>query len=451
MKVACPLRSACARPSTLAVFAIVLASSTVFHSQAQVQQSPTAPSPAPSPRTAVPQSTASVTPLRELLDEAERHNPQIAASYHTWQAATHVPKQVSAFPETQLEVQQFSVGSPRPFAGFSNSDFAYIGIGASQDLPYPGKRALRAKVAQREADSLREDSESVRRRIVEALKLAYFRLAYLQQTIGILQRNDQLLQQVQQIVESRYRVGQGNQQDVLKVQLQGTMILQTITTNQQEQGQLQAQIKQILNRSQESRDIVAELLAPTPLRYTVAELLQRVRDQNPDVRARQQMVRSQEAQIELAHKEFRPDFMTQYMYEHTASTFRDYYMATFGMRLPNRGRQRAELAKAEQDRLRAEQDVQTEVQRVLSEVEQQYVFLQSSRERVTIYRDGLIPQSDATFRAGLAAYQSNREDFQTLLSSFLDLLNLDLEYRRELAEHESALARLERLTGVILP
>jgi hypothetical protein len=75
------------------------------------------------------------TPLSQLVQEAEQKNPQIAASYHGWQAARNAPKQVSALPETQLSVQQFSVGSPRPFAGYSNSDFAYIGFGVSQDIP----------------------------------------------------------------------------------------------------------------------------------------------------------------------------------------------------------------------------------------------------------------------------------------------------------------------------
>jgi len=85
-------------------------------------------------------------PLRELEQEAEQKNPQIAASFHGWQAARNVPKQASALPETQLSVQQFSVGSPRPFAGYSNSDLAYIGFGVSQDIPYPGKRQSCAAV-----------------------------------------------------------------------------------------------------------------------------------------------------------------------------------------------------------------------------------------------------------------------------------------------------------------
>jgi outer membrane protein, heavy metal efflux system len=391
------------------------------------------------------------TSLRELVQEAEQKNPQIAASFHAWQASRNVPKQVSALPETQLSVQQFSVGSPRPFAGYSNSDFAYIGFGGSQDIPYPGKRQLRARVAAHEADSMEAQTDSIRRTVVGNLKIAYFHLAYIQQTLGVLQKSDELLNQVQEASEARYRVGQGNQQDVLKAQLQHTKILQEIAHHHQEEGLLEAQIKQLLGRPQESADIIAETLTVRSLPHTVAELLQRAREQNPDVRSKATSIQQQETQVELAHKNFRPDFNVQYTYEHTGSQARDYYMATFGIRLPSRARQRAELAEAQQNQERARQELDAEYQRVQSEVQQQYIRAKTSEERLKIYSDGLVPQSEATFRSALSAYQSNRQDFESLLSGFLDVLNLDLEYRSELVEHESALAELERLTGVDVP
>lgn len=399
----------------------------------------------------VPKHAAPPTPLRDLVQEAEHNNPQIAASIDAWQAATNIPKQVSALPETQLTVQQFSVGSPRPFAGYTNSDFAYVGIGASQDLPYPGKRPLLAKVAEFEANSLHEQADSIERDIVENVQRVYFQLAYIQQTFETLLRSDQLLNQMEQATEAHYRVGQGNQQDVLKAQLQHTKILQQIAHHHEQEGQLQAQLKQLLNRSQESPDIVTEQLSETPVPYTAAELLQRTREQNPDVRARLQMVSREGAQVELAHKQFRPDFNVGYMYQNNDRKFRDYYMLTFSVRLPNRGRQKAELAEAEQNQERAKNELEAEIQRVLSEVQQQYVMVKTSEEKLKIYSDGLIPQANATFQAGLAAYQSNRQDFQSLLSSFLDVLNLELDYRNELVDHESAVARLERLTGVRVP
>ena len=228
-----------------------------------------------------------------------------------------------------------------------------------------------AQVAEVEAESMEAQTDSVRRTVVGNLKMAYFRLAYIQQTLGVLQRSDALLTQVQEAAEARYRVGQGNQQDVLKAQLQHTKILQEIAHHHQEGGLLEAQIKQVLGRPQESADIVAETLTLRALPYTAAELLQRAREQNPDVHSKQASIRQQETRVELAHKNFRPDFNVQYNYEHNASQFRDYYMATFGIRLPNRGRQKAELAEAQENQERARQELDAESQRVLSEVQQQ--------------------------------------------------------------------------------
>src|ERR1700689_2261967 len=126
-------------------------------------------SPPESPGMAEHAGTAS--PLRELVEEAGQKNPQIAASFHAWQASRNVPKPVFAPPEPQGLVQQFSVGNPRPFAGYSNSDFAYIGFGASQDIPYPGKRQLRAQVAEHEAESMEAQTDSVRRMVAGNLKM----------------------------------------------------------------------------------------------------------------------------------------------------------------------------------------------------------------------------------------------------------------------------------------
>ncbi len=440
----------CTRISLIS--AVVLVGTMLLPVKGTAQQTGNSQQPGSTPKSSgIAEHAGMTTSLRELIQEAEQKNPQIAASYHGWQAARNVAKQVSALAETQLSVQQFSVGSPRPFAGYSNSNFAYIGFGASQDIPYPGKRQLRAHVAAHEADSMEAQTDSVHRMVVGNLKMVYFRLAFIQQTLGVLQRSDALLSQVEAAAEARYRVGQGNQQDVLKAQLQHTKILQEIAHHHQEEGLLEAQIKQLLGRPQESADIVAETLRLRALPYTAAELLQRAREQNPDVHSKQASIRQQETQVELAHKEFRPDFNVGYTYEHTASQFKDYYMASLSVRLPNRGRQRAALAEAEQNQERARQELDAESQRVLSEVQQQYVRATTSEERLKIYSDGLVPQSEATFQSALSAYQSNRQDFESLLSGFLDVLNLDLEYRSELVEHESALAELERLTGVDVP
>ena len=391
------------------------------------------------------------TPLAALIEEAKRNDPAIQAAEQAAKAATFVAPQMSALPDPQFTLQQFSVGSPRPFAGYTNSDFAYIGVGASQQLPYPGKLKLRGAVADRDADTAKAHIEVVLQDEIETLKTTYFHLAYLQQTLGTLQRNAALLEQVEQQTEAHYSSGQGNQQDVLKAQLERTKILREVSMHHQLVGEDQAELKRILRRSQDSPDIIAEPIADTFLRYTAAELLDKVREENPNIHENSAMVQRNQTAVDLAQKEFRPDFGVSYMYENTDRKFRDYYELSFNVNFPRRKPRQAALAQAQVNVERAQTDLDTQLQAALAEVQKQYVMVKTSEEQLLIYRDGLIPQAQATIQAGLAAYQSNREDFETLFSSFMDVLSLNLEYQQTILDHETALAHIERLTGVTLP
>jgi cobalt-zinc-cadmium efflux system outer membrane protein len=400
-----------------------------------------------------PPHSGTVTPLSELLTEAEKNNPQIEAARHGFEAAKQVPTQVSTLPDPQFTLQHFSVGSPRPFAGYTNSEFAYIGVGVAQDIPYPGKLRLKGEIARREADVSQQQIESARRSVLAELKAAYFQLAYLSKTLAILEQDGELLKQVQQAADARYRSGMGTQQDLLQAQLQQTKLLREIAMHHLEVGKLQAQIKQLLNRPQDSPDIEPTDLVETPLVQTYTELLAAAQVQNPEIASAKKMIEKQSLQVDLARKDFYPDFNVQYMWQRTDPTqFRAYYMLSVGVRVPiYRGRkQRPELAQAEAEKLRAGSELQAQSQQIAAELRGQYVQAQQTSELLRIHREGLSPQSRSEFQAALATYQSNKQDFQALLAAFLDVLRLDEEYWQNVAEYETAIARVEQITGLSL-
>src|SRR5437870_5989716 len=394
-----------------------------------------------------------VTPLSELLAETEKNNPQIEAARQGWQAAKQVPTQVSTLPDPQFNLQHVSVGSPRPFAGYTNSDFAYLGFGVSQDIPYPGKLRLKGEIAKREADVSQQQIESVRRAVLAELKGTYFQLAYLSKTLTILEEDGELLKQVEQAADARYRSGMGTQQDVLQAQLQKTKLLREIAMHHLQVGKLEAQLKQLLNRPQDSSDIEPADLTETPLPQAYDELLAAAKSQNPELAASQKMIDKQSLQVDLARKDFYPDFNVQYMWQRTDPTqFRAYYILTFGVRVPiYRGhKQRPELAQAQAEQLHARSEFEALSHQLASELRAQYVTAQQTAELLKIHREGLSPQSRSEFQAGLAAYQSNKQDFQAVLTAFLDVLHLDEDYWQNLAEYETAIARLEQMTGLAL-
>jgi len=394
-----------------------------------------------------------VIPLADLLQEAEKNNPQIEAARQSWQAAKQVPTQVSTLPDPQFNLQQFSVGSPRPFAGYTNSNFAYVALGVSQDIPYPGKLKLRGEIAKREADVSQQQVEFIRRAVLAEVEASYFQLAYLSKTLAILESDGELLKQVEQASDARYRSGMGMQQDVLRTQLQKTKLVQEIAMHHLEVGKLEARLKQLLSRSQGSPDIEPADLVETPLVQSYDELLAAANVQNPELAASQRMIDKQSLQVDLARKDFYPDFNVQYIWQRTDPTqFRAYYVLTFGLRMPiYRGRkQQPELAQAQAEELRARRESEAQSQQVASELRAQYVIAQQTSELLRIHREGLSPQARSEFQAGLAAYQSNKQDFQAVLTAFLDVLHLDEEYWQDVAQYETAIARIEQMTGLAL-
>ncbi len=390
------------------------------------------------------------TPLSELLHEASRNNSRIAAAGDAWRAAKQVPRQVSTLPDPTFTYQQFSVGSPKPFAGYTNSNFAYVGIGASQELPWPGKLRLRGEVAKRQADVMGVQLDATTASIGDAVKVDYIRIAYLEKTLGILKENERVLDQLIKDATAHYEVGQGLQADVLQAQVERTKVIREITSHNDQMGVAEAHLKGLLHRDQDSPDIVANDLIENPLRYTSAELLQMVRKNNPQIQIDTSTVQKQNAALASAKSDGKPDFGLAYMYQNTDRKYRDYYMFTLNVRLPRRGRVHAEVAEAAEKLAESRDALDAHLQQQLAQVKRGYVKAASDEQLLNEYREGLIPQSEAAYRSTLNAYAANRDQLVHVLLYFVNVLQMKLDEAQVLADHETALAHLETLTGATL-
>jgi cobalt-zinc-cadmium efflux system outer membrane protein len=387
--------------------------------------------------------------LRALVDEALARSPVVLAARSHWQAQTKVPIQLSTLPDPQVSLQHFTVGSPQPFSGYESSDFYYTGFGVSQDIPGPGKLRLQASEAEKDAEYAKHRYESAERAVEEKVREIYLELFYHAKTLTILDRNQDELRQIQQIAEARYRVGQGLQQDVIKAQLQTTEILKEHAMHHQEEDQEQLQLKQLLGRDLDSRNIEIGDIEMTQLQLDTSQIAQLAGSGSPDLAADRAMeTRSAEA-LRLAHQGYWPDFTVGYTYEKTGPKLKDYYMLNLGAKVPlyfwRKQTPAIEQAALEAESAR-EQTRATQLQ-VSSDAEGSLVAMRTAERIISIYRDGLIPQAETSQASAMAAYRVGKVDFQTLLSSVLDLQNLRQEYYRSLADHEIAIAKIQQVIG----
>jgi len=387
--------------------------------------------------------------LRALVDEALTHSPVVLAARSHWRAQTKVPIQASTLPDPEVSLQHFTVGSPQPFSGYETSDFYYTGFGVSQDIPGPGKLRLQKSEAEKDADYSRHRYEAAERAVEEKVRETYYELFYHSRTLAILDRNQDELKQIQEIAGARYRLGQGLQQDLIKAQLQTTELLKEHAMHHQEEDTEQLQLKQLLGRDPDSRNIDIGEVKATQLQLDASQLSQLADSGSPDLAADRAMeARSAEA-LKLAHQGYWPDFTVGYSFEKTGPGFSDYYMLSLGAKVPLYfwRKQTPAIEQAALEAESARQQVRATQLQVASDGEGSLVAMRTAERIMSIYRDGLIPQAESSQASAMSAYRVGKVDFQTLLSSVLDLQNLRQEYYRSLADHEIAIAKIQQVIG----
>ncbi len=252
----------------------------------------------------------------------------------------------------------------------------------------------------------------------------------------------------EKITEARYRLGQGQEQDLSKAQLEITSILEQLEMRGQEAGRRQAELKMILGRDVDSPDIAIGEVEPGD--STIDERLQQLpSERSPELKMAEAMeTRSVEA-LNLVRENYFPDFSFGYMYQKTGPGLRDYYMLTMGAKVPLYfwRKQTPAVEQATLEKQAAHNETRARELEIKLTLRAETIAARAASRVMIIYRDGLIPQSQATRTAALNGYRVGKADFQAVLSAAVDALNVTQGYYRALADHEIAIAKLQQIAG----
>src|SRR5512140_2966813 len=101
-----------------------------------------------------------------LVNEARQNNREILAAQKKYEAARQKPSQERSLADPMVSVGYTSSGAPYPVAGIGSAVTANVGVMVSQELSFPGKRALRGEIAAKEASAEFEQYLTVRLNVV---------------------------------------------------------------------------------------------------------------------------------------------------------------------------------------------------------------------------------------------------------------------------------------------
>ena len=401
-------------------------------------------------RGAPPQS--SPLALSALIGEALQNNPELRAAAKETEAAKQRVRPAGALEDPMLEAGLLNAPI-QPFS-LSSEDMTMKMLGLSQKLPYPGKRALREQVAAKDAETFGYGLRETRNRIVRDVKFAYFDLALTEETVRLLKRNREILEQFLRIAESRYAVGQAAQADVLKAQSQLGRMNEELLRMERERPVTEAELARLLGRRADAAPLAAELPGLREIALNPETLQQTALRERPQLLGLQSAIERSTKTLELARKEKQPDFDVRFSYGQRDKNplgmpREDVFSLTVAMNLPVWRADKIEprIAEAQAMRDQALEMQQAQQNEVLAKLRQQLAVTEQSRNSVRLYDTSILPQARLAVEAALAAYKVSRVDLLTLLDSQMTLYGDEIGRARELVNFNKALAEIDLLTG----
>jgi cobalt-zinc-cadmium efflux system outer membrane protein len=384
--------------------------------------------------------------LDAVVGYARQHNPEIRAAVAKWHAAEARPAQAGALPDPMVDLAYHNESFDRFTQG--SSEFAWIRIGASQEVPFPGKLGLKERIASREAEQTHQLSRRAELEVVGRVKMAYAEYAHLFALLELLQRNRELLQKFARTAEAKYGVGEGIQQDVLRAQVELSLLVDRETSLEQRRQSQTAELNALLNRPPSAPLGTPEHSEEKHLKRPVEELLVEALEHAPEVNAAKSAVSGGESMLALARREYFPDFVVRADYMNKASLLPEWEVGV-GIKVPLyfATKQRAGVDEATATLAEAHSEHQNAQVSVQARVRDLYARAQAAERLIALYHTTVIPQARLALESAISAYSVNKVDFLTLLNSFTVTLEYEMRYHEELSNFQKAAAELEAVVG----
>ena len=386
--------------------------------------------------------------LPELIQEVLARNPEIVAARKQWEAASQRIVQTRSLDDPTLSVELFN--TPRTFNVTQTENTIF---GLSQNLPFPGKLALKGNVASRSAEMMEQAVRAKERDLIARLKQVYYDLFLAQKAIQIHHEQIDLLQQFFGIANAKFRAGKGSQVDVLKAQVELSTLHQQLPVLEQGRDTAQGTLNQLLDR--DPRFPLAPPQAPREGRFDqdLEDLYGAATTARPELKAAELAVQRNEQSHALAQRQYYPDFNVSFRRFQNFQA-NDGFGAFVAMSIPFAFWTKPKYDAGVQEAAAAVAVAQAE-QRTLEnltrfQIRDLLAKLRASWEVAVLYRTTVLPQAEQGVEAARAGYRTGRTGFLDLIEADRAWRGFQLEYYRALVEREHRLAELEQVIGADL-
>ncbi len=388
--------------------------------------------------------------LSDYLAYAALNNPGLEAAFNRWKAALERIPQVKALPDPRFTylyyVQEVEtrVGPQRH------------GLGIAQAFPWFGKLKLRGDVASEAAHVARKRYDAVKLKLFFKVKDAYYEYYYLAKSVAVTRENVNLVKHMESVARSRYKAAVGTHPDVVRAQVETGKLEDRYQTLLDLRLPIVARLNAALNRPAEADIPWPGKISVEEVNAVDQELLGQLTAANPELGALDFEISRNRQAIELAKKNYYPDFNFGLNFVDTDTSSvgnppdngKDPVIAMISLNLPLwRDKYDAGVREARARYYAARQDKKEKTNSLSSELKMASYRLRDARRKIDLYGDALLPKARESLKVTESGYLATTESFTDLIDAQRIFLEFALAYERALADHAQSLAKLEMLVG----
>ncbi len=396
---------------------------------------------------------SSVLSLESAREKALADNPGLAEMQARYEALSEIAPQKSSLPDPIVSFGAMNF----PWDDFDRNqeNMTQLQVGVSQMFPYPGKLGLREDIALFEAQAALHSVDEMRLNLDMNVSVTWWEIYYLDRSLETVSRNQSLLRQFVEVAKTKYEVGKGLQQDVLLAQLELSKLFDQEIRIQAMRDQREIRLNLLMGTSPDNSltlttmaGISSNLLAEEGILYRRAEISRPVLD------AQRASIKASESRLELAKKDYYPDFKVGVTYGNRdendfGRSRQDFLSVMLSVNIPLYAGTKQDKAVQQRSKELARSQFALTDQRnlVLSAISMATTDHGRATEQLTLFDQGIIPQARQTVESMLAGYQVGEVDFLNLVRSQVTLLNYELQYWKSFTEVNQSVARLKAAVG----
>lgn len=391
--------------------------------------------------------------LEEYLAVALRQNPDIQAARKQIEALAYQVPVAASLQDPTLgatfypEAVQTAAG-PQEFA-----------LSASQKVPWHGKLAARAELAESRANAARARLAAVELETIAKVKRGYYELYFLQQATEVTQADQRLLVDIRDVAATRYTAGRASQQDVLRADLEIYQVENELIRLRQQLESAQARLARLLHIAPQTKLRALDHVPPQDVPRDLASLQRRAVAARPELHAQLAALESDRRAVELARLDYLPDVTVGATWIEVGdggispvSNGRDSLLLTAGINLPiYRKRLDAAVRSAEAKAVSTARTYDSLRDATLEEVLDLFSRARSEQELLVLFREDILPKARQTLQVSSRAYNAGEVDFLQLIDNWRQLLRYEVSRLRLEASLRQTMAELERTVGGFTP